>query len=42
MGVGADIALESRRIYEWALDPLYRARSGYRRGHRRARTRAAP
>ena len=27
MEVGADIALESRRIYEWALDPLYRARS---------------
>ncbi|WP_169055483.1 HlyD family efflux transporter periplasmic adaptor subunit [Rhizobium sp. P44RR-XXIV] len=27
MEVGADIALDSRRIYEWALDPLYRARS---------------
>jgi membrane fusion protein len=27
MEVGADIALDSRRIYQWALDPLYRAQS---------------
>jgi len=27
MEVGADIALDSRHIYQWALDPLYRAQS---------------
>jgi hypothetical protein len=30
MEVDADIAIESRRLYQWLLDPLYRAAGSIR------------